>query len=82
MWLMELASSLNSLSLWGNRFTGTIPPQLAQLKSLAFLGLQLNALTGTMPPQLAQMTGPAAFSNVTLITTSSMVPSQQNWAKW
>jgi Leucine-rich repeat (LRR) protein len=56
MWPMKLASSLKWLNIWGNRFTGTIPPQLVQLKSLLFLGFQDNALTGTIPPQLGQMT--------------------------
>lgn len=48
-------SSLVTLSLSENLFTGTIPSQLGQqnLKSLQFLYLDHNYLIGTIPPSIA-----------------------------
>lgn len=39
----------------GNRFNGTIPPELSQWKHVNQLGLADNQFSGTLPPELAQL---------------------------
>jgi hypothetical protein len=43
---------LQALNLHGNRFGGTIPPELGNSTSLRFIGLHQNRLGGTIPKEL------------------------------
>ena len=46
---------VTQLVLWGNRLTGPIPPDLADLTRLERLNLGNNQLTGPIPPELADL---------------------------
>ena len=46
-----------SLRLWGNRLTGTIPPEVGNLNRLRGLSLGKNQLTGTIPSELGGLAG-------------------------
>jgi hypothetical protein len=51
-------SSLQTLNLCGNNFTGLIPPQLGHLKALRLLNLSFNdGLEGSIPKSLSNCTG-------------------------
>ena len=43
------------LNLGSNDFSGSIPPELANLGSLTWLGLGFNSLTGSIPPELGDL---------------------------
>eukprot|EP00934_Nitzschia_sp_Nitz4_P005407 Nitzschia sp. Nitz4//scaffold314_size20990//12434//17650//NITZ4_008632-RA/size20990-augustus-gene-0.25-mRNA-1//-1//CDS//3329547473//5397//frame0 len=44
------ATNIDTLSFYGNNFTGTIPPQIGQMSRLEYLGLGENQLSGEIPP--------------------------------
>jgi Leucine-rich repeat (LRR) protein len=46
----------NMLDLSNNNFTGIIPPEIGQLKSLDILTLSSNSLSGEIPRQLCSLT--------------------------
>ena len=43
------------LSLYGNRLTGMIPPQIGNLVKLTVLSLHKNNLTGMIPPEIGNL---------------------------
>ena len=48
-------SFLTGLSLWGNRLSGSIPPELGSLTGLTVLGLSRNNLGGDIPPEMGNL---------------------------
>nr|XP_023915900.1 probable LRR receptor-like serine/threonine-protein kinase At1g34110 [Quercus suber] len=49
-------SKLVHLDLSGNNFTGSLPSQLFQLRSLQFLDMAHNSFHGNIPPEIGNMT--------------------------
>ncbi len=71
--LSKLAG-LRSINFYGNRFSGTISSQLANLQGLSFLNLGGNAgLVGTIPMEIAQMSSLTLFAGKELILVT--IPS-------
>ncbi|KAG8084912.1 hypothetical protein GUJ93_ZPchr0010g7327 [Zizania palustris] len=60
---LTLLSSLQSLNLANNRFSGEIPAEIGNLSSLTYLNLLGNRLTGGIPEELNQLS-PAGFGLV------------------
>ncbi|XP_047944430.1 receptor-like protein 9DC3 [Salvia hispanica] len=51
----RLLDTFTTLDLSSNRFTGTIPPSIGNLKILRYLNLSHNTLTGHIPSSLRNM---------------------------
>ncbi|KAE8125845.1 hypothetical protein FH972_020614 [Carpinus fangiana] len=49
---MGLLSKLQNLSLYGNGFSGTIPPSLSNISSLQIINLSYNQLSGSIPSSI------------------------------
>jgi Leucine-rich repeat (LRR) protein len=69
---------LQSLSLYTNQLTGTIPPSLGNLMQLQSLSLYTNQLTGTIPPSLGNLTQLQSLSLYTNQLTGTIPPSLGN----
>ena len=54
------AATLESLLLWDNAFTGTIPWRLGKLTSLSSVYLQSNKLAGCVPKCISACAGTTA----------------------
>ncbi len=51
--------NLETLSLWDNKLTGPIPPELGNLTSLSYLGVSGNeGLSGALPTTLTALERP------------------------
>ena len=46
---------MQTLTLYGNQLSGTLPTELGQLSSLQYLGLGANSLSGTVPTELGRL---------------------------
>ncbi|XP_042012453.1 putative receptor like protein 25 [Salvia splendens] len=53
--LKRLLNTFTALDLSSNRFSGSIPPSIGNLKSLRYLNLSHNTLTGHIQPSLGGM---------------------------
>jgi hypothetical protein len=51
-----LSGSVSRLSFFDNSLTGSIPPELGNLKNLSYLSLASNSFTGTIPKELGNLT--------------------------
>ncbi len=69
----ELAkTNIQVLRLWGNEFTGTIPPEIKNLESLQILDLQGNNLTGEIPEELGKLTNLIRFQTANNFITGDV----------
>ncbi|GKV53024.1 hypothetical protein SLEP1_g59574, partial [Rubroshorea leprosula] len=48
---------IESISLLGNRLTGSIPKQIGSLSTLRIFTVEFNNLSGTLPPELGNLAG-------------------------
>ena len=72
-------ANLETLLLAGNRLSGAIPPELAQMTTLEHLNFGFNPnLTGTIAPGLQQLT----LSTLNLMATSVCVPEDAKLQEW
>ncbi|XP_021827851.1 receptor-like protein 12, partial [Prunus avium] len=55
MELVKILTVFTSIDFSGNKFNGSIPEEVGQLKSLYGLNLSSNALTGTIPSSLGNL---------------------------
>ncbi|XP_070665574.1 receptor-like protein 7 [Malus domestica] len=55
MELVKILTIFTSIDLSGNKFTGSIPVEMGELKSLYVLNLSSNALTGEIPSSLGNL---------------------------
>ncbi|XP_058115389.1 receptor-like protein kinase HSL1 [Magnolia sinica] len=51
----RLSASLDSLFLYGNNFSGQIPPSIGRLSSLIDLELHQNLFNGSLPPEIGDL---------------------------
>ncbi|XP_057826137.1 putative leucine-rich repeat receptor-like serine/threonine-protein kinase At2g24130 [Cryptomeria japonica] len=51
----QRSSSLTSINLSGNKFTGAIPPSVGNHSALVYLVLHGNQLNGTIPPTISKL---------------------------
>ncbi|KAH1103539.1 hypothetical protein GYH30_037470 [Glycine max] len=49
------SSNLRSISLYGNRLTGPIPKEIANITNLQNLVLEFNQFSGNLPPELGNL---------------------------
>ncbi|XP_021820459.1 receptor-like protein 12 [Prunus avium] len=83
MELVKILTVFTSIDFSGNKFNGSIPEEVGQLKSLYGLNLSSNALTGTIPSSLGNLRQlesldlsknklggeiPAQFANLTFLS--------------
>jgi serine/threonine protein kinase len=47
--------NLKELTFWGNKLTGTIPPEMGLLVNLTYLNMNKNSLYGGLPPELGSL---------------------------
>ncbi|KAM1442200.1 hypothetical protein ACFX13_010096 [Malus domestica] len=73
--LVKILTIFTSIDFSGNRFTGSIPVEMGELKSLYVLNLSSNALTGKIPSSLGNLRDVESLdlSNNSL---SGKIPSQ------
>ena len=45
----------DSLNLYDNQLTGSIPPEIGNLTNLTYLNLYDNQLTGSIPPEIGNL---------------------------
>ncbi|KAJ0451422.1 putative protein kinase RLK-Pelle-DLSV family [Helianthus annuus] len=50
------STTLQEISLLGNRLTGSIPPELGNITTLTKLNFEANQLSGTIPSELGRLT--------------------------
>ncbi|EXB54091.1 hypothetical protein L484_017528 [Morus notabilis] len=55
------SSQLVNISLLGNRLTGSIPKELANITTLKSLVLEINRLSGNLPPELGNLSNIERF---------------------
>tara|TARA_A100001015_G_scaffold319844_1_gene444126 strand:+ start:2037 stop:4601 length:2565 start_codon:yes stop_codon:yes gene_type:complete len=48
---------LQYFSVWQNRLTGTLPPQLGQMSGLQYMGINNNSFHGIFPVEIAEISG-------------------------
>merc|ERR1711862_278815 len=51
----DIYTSLQSILLWQNKFTSTIPSNLGNIKSLEMLQLPYNNIMGSMPDDICML---------------------------
>ncbi|XVF36366.1 hypothetical protein REPUB_Repub19eG0052600 [Reevesia pubescens] len=51
----NLSKVLSKLYMGSNRFSGNIPPSIAQLSGLALLNLSYNSISGEIPPEIGKL---------------------------
>jgi len=56
------AGHIKKLRLYNNQLTGTLPPEIGNLKQLSQLTLDINQLRGNLPPELGNLTNLESLS--------------------
>ncbi|KAL1216782.1 putative LRR receptor-like serine/threonine-protein kinase [Cardamine amara subsp. amara] len=62
------------LQLSGNKFTGEVPADIAQMEKLSMLHLGFNEFEGKLPPEIGKL--PLAFINLTRNNFSGQIPQE------
>lgn len=78
--LVDDVGRVKILSLSDNQLTGTVPPELGNLASLAYLSLHNNELTGTIPPELGNLASLATLYLSANELTGAVPPELGNLA--
>ncbi|KAM2045718.1 hypothetical protein ACFX1T_009881 [Malus domestica] len=75
MELVKILTIFTSIDFSGNKFTGSIPVEMGELKSLYVLNLSSNALTGEIPSSLGNL-GHVESLDLSNNSLSGKIPSQ------